>query len=205
VAVSYLYDNNRKIEPDEFSKVTKNLLAQGQCLVEVSYQQDVTSLHKNANCGTQNMIDPYNIFMYPLDAFVYGSEYSTFYTGNSSRSAANVLPQNFFFYLMGLKYGLTSRLNAGVRVGYRSSSRLHHFTLGTPNQVYDLKNRYYQFKPYYFFDVLSDWRLTRNSIISVAWHYVPEYDTLVRISGLAKEFKTRDEYGDLAVNLKVLF
>jgi hypothetical protein len=205
LALTYFYENNKKLKLDEFSQWTKKLLNKGQFLVELEYQKDITSLSKNANNGSQNIIDPYSLFIYPLDFFVAGSEYSAFYTGNSTRTAANVLSQNYYLLKIAFKYGLTDRFNAGLRFGYQSASRLHHFTLGNPNQAYDQKARYYQFKPYYFVDFLTDWRLTDNSLLSLACHIVPEYNTILKIDGLTKEFHENSKYMDLALRIKIIF
>lgn len=202
---TYLYENDKKVNHDEFSQLAKRLLSQGQFLVELEYLKDITSLDKSPGNASQNRIDPYSLFMYPLDFFVAGSEYAAFYTGNSSKAAANVLLQDYYLFKITFNYGLTDRLNAGLRFGYHSASRLHHFTLGNPNQVYDLKARYYQFKPYSFIDLLADWRLTENSLLTFACHIVPEYNTLLKIDGLSKEFTENTKYFDLALRLKILF
>ncbi|MFH0826994.1 MAG: hypothetical protein V1923_03790 [Candidatus Omnitrophota bacterium] len=203
--LTYLYDHDKKVNDDEFSQLTKRLLSQGQFLVELEYLKDITSLDKGAGNASQNMIEPYSLFIHPVDLFVSGSEYTAFLTGNYSRTAANVLLQNYYLFKIAFNYGLTDRLNAGLRLGYQSASRLHHFTLGNPNQVYDLRERYYQFKPYYFIDFLTDWRLTENSLLSFACHIVPEYRTILKIEGLSKEFTENNKYFDLALRLKILF
>ncbi|KPK97126.1 MAG: hypothetical protein AMJ95_10795 [Omnitrophica WOR_2 bacterium SM23_72] len=203
--LTYLYDHEKKVNTDEFSQLTKRLLSQGQFIVELGYLRDITSLDKGAGNASQNMIEPYNLFIYPVDLFITGSEYATFFTGNYSRTAANVLLQNYHLFKIMFNYGLTDWLNAGLRFGYRTSSRLHHFTLGNPNQVYDVRERYYQFKPYYFIDFLTDWRLTENSLLTFACHIVPEYRTILKIEGLTKEFHENNKYIDLALRLKILF
>ncbi|MDP2943850.1 MAG: hypothetical protein Q8N49_01045 [Candidatus Omnitrophota bacterium] len=206
LVVSYLYDDNKKIAQSEFSRLTKELLLKGQCLMELKYQKDITALDKNSTNGPQNIIDPYNVFMYPVDYFVAGSEYAAFFTGNTSSSATNVLPQNYYIYQLNFKYGLTDKLNAGFGVGYHSSSHLHHFTLGNPVAgSYDLKSRFYKFKPYYFFDTIWDWRVTQNSIISFSSHFVPEYTSLLTIEGQPQEYKAKDSYFTLTLGVKFLF
>jgi hypothetical protein len=206
IGLTYLYENGKQIEEDRFLSLTKRLLLRNQFLLELCYQKDLTYLHKNSANGPQNLIDPENVFLYPLDYFVGGSEYAAFFTGNNSGLAANVAPQNYYIYRLGFNYGLTDRLNAGFRVGYHSSSHLHHFTLGDPTPTsYDLKSRFYKFKPYYSFDLVSDWRVTHNSMLSFGVRFVPEETTLLKIEGQPQEFKAKDRYFTASLSLKILF
>ncbi|MCX5703765.1 MAG: hypothetical protein NT066_04660 [Candidatus Omnitrophica bacterium] len=205
LSLSYLYDNKKAIEDDKLSGVTKRLLRQGQLFAEVTYYRDLTYLDKNTDNGPQNIIDPYNVFMYPLDYFVVGTEYGAYFTGNSSSQAAGVSPQNFHFCQMGLNYGLTDKINVGCKVGYRSGNHLHHFVLGDPASASYLRSRFFKFKPFYFFEFATDARLTRNSIFSLNWYFVPEYTTLLQIDGRPKEFKSEDKYFSLQASLKILF
>lgn len=206
--LTYLYGNNKTIREDEFSSLTNKLLAQGQFLVKLSYEKDITSLDKNEANGPQNIIDPYNAFLYPLDFFVGGSEFATYFTGNTSNSACDTLPQKYYAYQCTFKYGLSDRLNAGFRIGYRSSFRLHHFTLGNTTVAptpYDLKSRFYTFKPYYFFGFVSDWRPGKNFLVSLGWNFVPEYTTTLKVEGYSEEFKSKTRYNCIWLTVKALF
>ena len=208
LTLTYFYDARKEVKTDDFSSLSKRLLSRGQFLFSLTFKKDFTRLNKNNANGPQNIIEPYSIFLYPLDSFVGGSEYAAFFTGNTTSSATDVRPQNFYLYQFSLTYGLTDRLNAEVRAGYHSSSRLHHFTLGNYTVApspYDLRSRFYIFKPYYYFDLLSECRLTKDSILSLGWHYVPEYTTIIGIQGLSEEFKDTNRYHQVSLTLKILF
>jgi len=208
LTLNYFYDARKEIKVDNFSLLSKTLLSRGQFLLGLTFQKDFTHLNKNNANGPQNIIEPYSIFLYPLDNFVAGSEYAAFFTGNTSSSAADVRPQNFYLYRISFNYGLTDRLNAEVRMGYHSSSRLHHFTLGnhtvTPSP-YDLRSRFYLFKPFYCFDLITQYRMTKNSIVSLGWHYVPEFTTIIDIQDLSEEFKDTNRYHQVSLAVKILF
>ncbi len=208
LTLTYFYDARKDIKTDDFSRLNKRLLSRGQFLLGLTFQKDFTHLNKNNANGPQNIIEPYNIFLYPLDNFVSGSEYAAFFTGNTTSSATDVRPQNFYLYQLSFNYGLTDRLNAEMRVGYHSSSSLHHFTLGnytiTPSP-YDLRSRFYVFKPFYYFDLISEFRMTKNSLISLGWHYVPEYTTIIDIQDLSEEFKDINRYHQVSLAVKILF
>lgn len=195
----YLYDAGKEIEKDDFSSLTKTLLLRNQFLVEFQCQKDITHMDKNADNGSQNLIDPYNIFLYPLDYFVAGSEYSTFFTGNYSKYATNVIPQNYYLIEACFTYGLFDNLNLGGEFGYRSESSLKHFTL------HDLNSRSYRFKPYYFLDFFFDWRLTKNSLFSVKAHFIPDYTTYMEHEAHPKEFKAENNYFEISIALRTLF
>ena len=59
------------------------------------FQRDITSLDKADNNNAQNVIDPYNLFLYPLDSFASGSEAGSFFLGNKTTRVAEVQPQNY--------------------------------------------------------------------------------------------------------------
>ena len=197
--LTYLFDGGKEIQEDELTSLTKELLLKGQFLVEFSYQKDLTHLNKDSFRGPLNIIDPYNVFLYPLDYFVSGTEYAAFFAGNISRFATNIHPQNYYLAHFALTYGMTDNFNAGFRLGYHSSSSLHHFTL------YDLNNRFYRFKPYYFFDFFCDWRMTKSSIISFNSHFVPNHTTFLNIEGNPREFKSKTRYFGVSLAVKILF
>ena len=204
VTLTYLIDNNGVITQDKFSRLTKRLLSAGQCLLQFKYLRDVTSLDKEDDNGAQNRIDPQGVFLYPIDLFMAGTENATFYTGNKSDTAANVLAQDYNLFQCSFLYGFTERFNAGAIVGHRTSSRFHHFTLGSSSS-FDLKSRYYVVKPFWFFSIPCDWRLGENSLLSFVWYYVPEYRTAIDIEGAAKEFRSNTNYYSLSLALKILF
>jgi hypothetical protein len=204
LTLEYLYEADKAIAPDKFSRLTKEFLSGGQFLVKFKYLRDITALDKDDGNGALNMIDPYNIFLYPLDLFVAGTEYAATFTGNKSDTAANVAAQNYNLFQFACLYGLSERFNTGVVIGHRTSSRFHHFTLGSSSS-FDFKSRYYVIKPYWFFSVPCDWRLNEESLLSLVWYYVPNYRTAIDIEGATKEFRSKTNYYSLSLALKVLF
>ena len=170
-----------------------------QYLLKFKYQKDVTHLSKNSSNGTQNIIDPYNVFIYPLDYFVANSEFAAFSAGNTSTYATNVKPQNYYQLNSIFIYGLTDEVNFGFGLGYRSENSLHTFTL------HDMKNRFYRVKSYCFFDFLLDYKLSDNSLFSVNGHFVPEYVTRMIREGDAQEYESKTSYFGVSCGLKILF
>ena len=163
------------------------------------YEKDITSLNKNSANGPQNIIDPYNLFLYPLDYFVAGSEYATAFVGNFSRFAANTTPQNYHDAQASFTYGITDHISMGAKGGYRSSNHLHHFSLR------DQRSRFYRFQSYYFFDFFGDCRLTKNSLISINAHFVPHYKTYLDYPTDQQGYESKNRYIQGAVALTVLF
>jgi|GEM_PF-1012020 len=204
VTLTYLWGRGKEIARDAFNRFTKTLLAKGQWLVKFHGKRDVTTLDKSAGNGAQNRIDPHNVFLYPLEYFVGGSEHATYFTGNTSTSAANVAPQNYSLFRFDALYGLTDRLSAGITVGYSTSSRFHHFTMGS-SSAYDLQARNYVLKPYWFFGVPCDWRPTENSLVSLVWHYVPRCRSAMGVAGQAEDFDAKTEYHSVTVKVQILF
>jgi len=199
LAVTYLIDSEKQMTTDTFSAKTKNLLIKGQWLIKCRFESDITYLHKNSANETQNIIDPYNVFLYPTDYFVFGSEYAALFTGNLSRYATNVNPQNYYTVQIGLIHGLSDFFNIGTTAGYRSGSSLHHFTL------HDRARRCLKFKPYYFIDSLCDLKLTKNSLITFKSHVVPYYESFLDREGAPKQYRARNTYFELSLSLKILF
>ncbi|MDB4303271.1 hypothetical protein N9934_00585 [Desulfosarcina sp.] len=199
VQLTYLFDNNSELEADEFSQVSSDLLAQNQMLVELLFKKDFTQLNERDNNGAQNIIDPYNAFEHPLDYFVAGSEHALFSTGNTTGFAANAELHNYFILEGGTTYGVTDRLNAEARVGYHSGTQFHHFV------VNEIQSRYYNIKPYYYFDLGIDWRVTDNSLISIRSHIVPVYKTFMTRANDSKSFYQRTAYFDIAIMWQILF
>jgi len=197
--VTYLLDRDKQIKNDEFTCLTSPLLYQNQVLFEFLYQQDITRLRRGPNSGSQNIIDPENIFLYPVDYFVTNTEYAAFITGDSSNIAANISPQNCHLVKMSFRYGLTKAFDVGMGFGRRSSSRVDHTTL------HSLKARSYKFKPYYFFDWFFDWRLSEDSMFSFWSHFVPEYETAVDVEGYTRELSSKSRYFECVAAWKHLF
>ena len=199
--LSYFLDADKQILSDEFSSLTKQLLSQKQALISFQYQKDITGLFKADGNGAQNIIDPYNVFLYPLDLFVSGSEYGTFFSGNKVTRAASVQPQNYYLIETSLMYGIKDYLNAGLEVGYRSGNSLHHFAL------HDFDDRFYRFAPYYYFNFLADWQVKKNSLLSLRVHFVPQYKTFLEtsLSTQPKQFEAETRYYVASIAWKVLF
>jgi len=197
--LSYFHDADKKMSKDEFSSLTKQLLRRKQVLMSFQYQKDITSLLKADGNGALNVIDPYNVFLYPLDLFVSGSEYGPFFLGNKTTRAASVQPQNYYLLETSLMYGVRDYLNVGLEVGYRSANSLHHFT------VHDLTDRFYRFEPYYYFNFLADWQVKKNSLLSLKVHYVPQYKTFLETSIHPKQFEAETRYYEISLAWKILF
>jgi len=198
IELAYFHGADKPISADEFSSLTKPMLRRGQVLISFKYQKDITSLKKADGNNAQNVIDPYSLFLYPLDLFVSGSEYGSFFLGNKTTRAAEVNPQNFYLLETSLMYGLRDDLNAGLEIGYRSLSSLHHFT------VQDLTDRFYRFEPFYYFNFLADWQAKKNSLLSLKVHYVPQYKTFLDDSN-PEIFEAETQYYEVSVAWKVLF
>ncbi|MCK5494686.1 MAG: hypothetical protein KAJ14_16370 [Candidatus Omnitrophica bacterium] len=199
IKLTYLTNEDKKVKDDEFSSLSKELLAKEQLLLEFLYQKDITCLSRSASNGAHNIIDPYNVFLYPLDYFMVTTEYATFFTGNSSNFATNIMPQNYHLFKLSLRYGLTDYLDMGMGIGYHSSSEVDHSTL------HDFKKRSYKFKPYYSFDWFFDWRFSNNTLFSFDSHYVPEYKTSIDIEGYTREYESENRYFECTAALKILF
>ena len=199
VKADYLFSADKTIENDELSSSTKNLLRANQFLIGVQYKKDMTFLDKNQANGDQNIIDARNLFLYPIDSFVAGSEYANFLTGNYTRYAANVIDQNYYIITTALTCGIADNLNAGAKAGYRSGSSHKNFTL------HDMNSHLYKVSPHYFFDLLCDWRLTKNSLLSFNTHFVPDYTAQVWRSGDAKGFKVENNYFRTSLAVHVLY
>ena len=197
--ISYFHQAEKLLVKSEFSSLTKQLLRHEQYLMSFRYQHDITSLKKADGNGTQNIIDPYNVFLYPLEQFVAGTEYGTFLNGNRTTRAAAVSPQNYYVLETSLMVGLSDTFNAGMDIGYRSSNSLHHFT------VHDLVERFYRFEPYYYFNWIADWQVKENSLLSFKVHYAPQYKTFLETSADATQFEDETRYYEVSLALKALF
>jgi len=197
--LTFFYDNDKNMQEDDFSALTKNLLLKDQYKMELEFQRDITHLKKNQANGPQNIIDPYNVFLYPLDYFVGGTEYATFFTGNTINFATNVTVQNYYLIQAHLNYGLTDWLNLGLGAGFRSDSSLHHAALS------DMESRFYKFDSYCFFDLICDWQTTKNSLFTLTFHFVPRYKILLEHHGYPQRFKSDNKYFQTSLAFKVLF
>ena len=199
--LTYFHDAGQQISENEFSSLTKQMLKREQFLLSFQYQKDITSLKKADNNGAQNVIDPYSLFLYPLDLFVSGSEEGTFFLGNKTARAAEVQPQNYYLLETSLIYGLRDFLNVGLEVGYRSGSSLHHFT------VHDLADRFYKFEPFYYFTFLADWKVKENNLLSFKAYYVPQYKTFLDTTDPLQpdQFEAETRYYAVSLAWKILF
>ncbi|MFH0732623.1 MAG: hypothetical protein V2A72_06875 [Candidatus Omnitrophota bacterium] len=198
-ALSYLFDAGKQIKEDEFFRLTKTLLLKGQWLAECKYLVDSTDLDRKQESSDLNIIDPYGVFLYPLDFFMSGSEYSLFLIGGASSPATNALAQNYSLITGNCAFGLTDNFNIGIGAGYRSESVFNHFTM------FDLRKRYFKIKPYFFIDSQCDWHVTKNSMLSLNSHIVPEYYTLSERSADPKGYKAKNNYFDIFAVLRIYF
>lgn len=198
--LTYLHEANvleKKREGPLF--LLKKMLGKNQFLVELAYEWDITKLNKGASNGSQNFIDPYDIFLYPGDLFVGGTEYAVFNYGGNASSAANVKPQNYHAVDATFTYGINDSLNLGVGMGYNAGSSLQHFTLK------DRSSLYYKFEPYYYFDVSGDWHMTKNGLLSCNVHIVPAYKTFLDSSSQPQRYESENKYLEAIVSLQFLF
>jgi hypothetical protein len=198
VRVQYVSDNSAP-SPSPLDRAGEYMLPANQYALGLVCEKDITHLHKNGANGAQNLIDPYDAFMYPLDYFVAGSDASTFLTGNTSNLAAQVRQQNYARIEGSARYGVMDRLNVGGGIGYHSGSQLHHrlFNENLP--------RYYVFKPHYYFNMSLAWRLSDSIQLSVLAHVVPEYATYVRRGSDADRFKDVTSFMSLTGKVEILF
>ncbi|MFC1666330.1 hypothetical protein ACFL0P_00470 [Candidatus Omnitrophota bacterium] len=199
ITLSYLCDKGKDIKSDKFSSLTKELLLKKQFLIDFKYKKDITHLSKGSTNAAQNIIDPYNVFMYPLDYFIVGTEYAAFLAGNVSSAATNINPQNYYVIETAFTYGIADFINANFMAGYRSESSLHHFTLN------DLKRRFYDFQPYYYFGAGCDWRIGKNSLVSLSSKFVPTYKTFLVREGDPEQYEVENEYFQAALGVKIIF
>lgn len=199
VKLDYLFSAGKDIKEDEFALSTKRLLRMSQFLVEFEYKKDMTFLKKNRANGDQNIIDTHNLFLYPIDSFVGGTEYADFLVGNYTRYATNIIDQNYYMIDTALTYGMTDNLNIGAKIGYRSSSAHNNFTL------HDFKSHHYKVSPYYFFDFCCNLRMTQNSLLSFNMHLVPDYTARVWRSGDPKRFEVENCYYWTSLALHILY
>ena len=199
IELSYLFGEDSEGEAEPFQQLAKPLLKHRQTLIKARFLRDITHLNKAAANGTHNVIDPNNVFLYPLDLFVSGSEYGSFFLGNKTTRAAESPQQNYYELDLGFLYGIRDNLNAGLSVGYHSESTLHHFTL------HDLANRFYRFEPYNYFDFLVDWKVKDNNMLTLQVHYVPQYQTNLESSAQDEAFEVETRYYAASITWKVLF
>ena len=202
VEITYFHDAGKaEKDKDVFSSLTKEMLQKNQFRLSLLGKADKTSLNKNDVNGSQNIIDPYNNFLYPLDNFVAGSQDSALLAGNSSSSFSNVEPQNFFKLETALRYGLTDTLNSALKFGYQFGSAVHQY-------VFDLNitNRFYIFEPYYYVQWGTDWKVGKEGLLSLALYYVPKYKTFMTYDvANSTEFEEETQYLRAQVVFKKLF
>lgn len=198
----YLFDADKQIQDDGFSLLTKRLIIKNQLLVDLEYERDVTHLSRNGTNIAQNIIDPYNGFLYPQNAIFSYTEFagaSPDITLNSAFFGPGVRPQNYSLLKGKIVYGLTDYLNFGFTLGYHSSSANQQFVFPY------LSNYSFKIKPYYFIDFMTDWRITKNSLLSLTSHFVPGYRTNYDNHTDLHDFKFESNYLDILLNLEILF
>jgi hypothetical protein len=200
---TYLNDMGKVIEKDEFSSLTKTLLLKSQYKIDFEFKKDITCLKKGSTGGTQNIVDPYNVFLWPVEESVTDTEYAAMYAGNATHFATNISAQNYYQLKGAFLYGITDKINMGLTLGYHSASALHFF------DIPGLRNNFYKFKPYYFIDSSFDWRITKNSMFSFGSHFVPRY-TVFRdynnpSGSYPKTAKGESRYYTLSAEYDVLF
>jgi hypothetical protein len=183
----------------EIEAVTRDLLARHQWALSFNIFRDFTSLDKNDANGAQNLADPYNVYLYPVENFVSGSEYAAFFSGNTAVTPGNVDPQNYLQLALGGRYGLTESWEAGLSAGYRTPTSVHQYSLG------DKSDRYFVFKPYYYVDFSTDWNITKDSLLSFKLHFVPDYKTELDTSITPESFSAHTRYLDAGVSFQKLF
>ena len=168
-------------------------------LWEFGFSKDITHLKKGSDNGTQNIIDPYNVFLAPVEFFNAGSEYAAFFSGNNLNAPDEVTRQNHFQVDASYRVGITDTFNLGIKSGYFSGNGVHQF------DIKDQADRYILFKPYYFIDFISDWNLTTDSLISFNFHFVPQYKTKIISSAHPEEFHNDNRYMQAVISFKKLF
>jgi len=199
LALTYLSKAKEEIKKMDIPEARNSFLRKNQFLWGFQLEKDITYLNKGSSNGTQNVLDPYNVFLYPVDFFVTGSEYAAYFSGNSATTPANVSPQNFYKTEMSFIYGLKDTFNIGLTSGYHSGSAVHQFSLS------DLADRFFLFKPYYYVDLLSDWQVTPASFISFNLHFVPQYKTRMTSSVHPQDFRVEARYLSASLGYKIRF
>ncbi len=179
--------------------LTGQFLVRNQWRASLNVMTDRTSLKKNGANGAQNIVDPYNVYLYPVENFVSGTEYAAFFSGNTALTPANVSPQNYIQTGGSINYGINDGVELGLGSGFRGESRLHQFSLN------DLSDRYYIFKPYYYVDVSAKFRLTKSSTVSFNVHFVPDYKTILNTTSNPEIFTDHTRYIEAGMTFKKSF
>ncbi|MBF0215942.1 MAG: hypothetical protein HQL30_02990 [Candidatus Omnitrophica bacterium] len=195
----YLLGDCTAAKREKFDLIARPGLAKGQLLLNAGSEMDLAAIMRDTDHDTLNLIDPYSVFSGPLDYFSPGNEQYAFFLGNTSNYAANVLPQNYWKYYFGGRYGLSKGEEIRVNMGFSSPSSLEHYTLN------DLKKRWYRFCPGYFYEFGYDMRLSDRASFSVRSRYVPEYATFLIIEGDQRQYSSLTEYLDVALSLDIQF
>jgi hypothetical protein len=195
----YLVGDGEGTKREKFDLISGRVLAKGQLLLNAGAEMDMAAIRRDTEHDTLNLIDPYSVFAGPLDYFSPGNENNTFFLGNTSNYAANVLPQNYWKYNFGARYGLFKGQEFIANMGFKTPSSLEHFTLN------DLRKRWYRFCPGYFYELGYDMRLSDRASFSVRSRYVPEYATFMIIEGDQRQYSSLTEYLDVALSLDIQF
>ena len=200
--VTYLKGEGKEDSVNSIDMVDRN-----QWLFEFEYTSDISNIKKGSTNGTLNLVDPYNLFLHPIEAFVGGTEYALYSSGNTVDKAGCVFPQDYHRSKAGFIYGVRDDINMGFAAGFQTGSSMHHLVLNLSsvgaNGIED--ERFYQFAPYYFMDFSLDWKSKKKGKISFNLHYVPTYKTKFTSSLQPKEFETNNRYIETALMYSISF
>ncbi|MBF0252749.1 MAG: hypothetical protein HQL29_02940 [Candidatus Omnitrophica bacterium] len=200
IAIGYFHRAGRsKAEEGSRKITTKPKLRAKQWSVSLSAEKDITWMDKSQYNGSQNFIDPYNIFKYPLDNYTSGTEYSLFLLGNSTTYSAGVQPQNYYLFDINLAVGITDRISIGLGAGYRTESSFDSFSLN------DMKQEWFKIKPYCLFNGNINFVIGETTELSFNGHYVPEYKTIAGRQDDPDEFRSTTSYTAMDLTLKQQF
>lgn len=179
----------------------KKLLRRSQSLTSLEWRADASISDRNESNGAQNLADPYDVYRYPLEYFMSGTEYGAFLSGNNGTTPAQIEPQGYHEFRIGVNHGFTNTFNMSLFCGYRTRSRAHQFSLG------DLSERYYKFHPYAYIDGGMDWRIFPQMLWMINAHYVPDYRTAMYSSlpSTPEEFKDRTAYIMATSGIQLIF
>lgn len=197
--IAYFIDKEKPLAEGVLEQYQKPMLSKGQALLKFTFEKDITTLDKNSANGAQNFIEYDSLFLYPVDSFVSGTEYSAFLIGNTSSLSTNVALQNYHTLEAALDYGVTDKVNTSVGIGYHSGSGLHHFS------VNDLASRFIKVEPYLYYDVGGNIKMFQNGRLAVDVHYVPSYKTFVTTDINPEEFEGDVDYVRAVVSYTHLF
>lgn len=197
--LNYIATPENRKEMKEIESITKELLEKKQWALSFKILQDITILGKNDANGPLNVADPYNIYLYPVENFVAGSQYSAFFTGNVASNTSNVSAQNYLELAVEARRGMTENWEVGFKSGYRGPSLVHQYAIG------DKSDRYLSFKSFYYMNLSTDLIVKKDNMFSFQVQMVPDYDTVLKSSAAPKLFKEDTKYLEASLTFKKLF